>query len=299
MRFVRWRHHAILFNTDGIDYLTESIAMDQLAPLLRQITLSAQSFFSGELCQLVSFDKEVGHVHILKSGKIAMTVRNGPPQVIDQPSVLFFPRTCPHGFIPIEGEDSELLCAYIDLGAQVGSPLARSLPEVMILPMDDVGSIKPTLEMLFREAFTDGFGRQAAIDRLIEYFLIQILRHVVAIGQLQGGIFAALSDSRLKHAVGAMHERPGHPWTLDELADIAGMSRARFAVNFRNTVGTTPLDYLTDWRISVAQNLLKQGRPIKSVAAAVGYQSQAALARIFVKRVGSAPANWVKQLSAT
>lgn len=297
VRFVRWRHHAILLNTEGIDCLTESIVMDQLAPLLRQITLSAQSFFSGELCQLVSFDKEVGHVHILRSGKIAMTVRNGEPQIIDKPSVLFFPRFCQHGFIPIEGQNSELLCAYIDLGAQVDSPLALSLPEMMILPMDELSPVTHTVEMLFQEAFEDAFGRQAAIDSLIEYFLIQILRHVVAAGQLQGGIFGALSDSRLKHAVSAMHERPGHPWTLDELADVAGMSRARFAVNFRETVGVTPLDYLTGWRMSVAQNLLKQGRPIKSVAAAVGYQSQAALARVFARRVGSAPANWIKQLT--
>lgn len=298
MRFVRWRHHAILFNIDGIDCLTKSIVMDQLAPLLRQITLSAQSFFSGELCQVVSFDKMAGHVHILKSGKISMTVRNGAPVTIDQPSVIFFPRACDHRFIPLEGEDSQLLCAYIDLGAQIGSPLAMSLPEVMVLPMGMMSPVRPTLEMLFNEAFTEEFGRQAAIDRLIEYFLIQILRHVIAIGQLQGGIFAALSDARLKHAVGAMHEKPSHPWTLDELADLAGMSRARFAVNFREAVGTTPLDYLTDWRISIAQNLLKQGRPIKSVAAAVGYQSQAALGRVFAKRVGAAPANWLKQLEA-
>jgi len=296
MRFVRWRHHAILRNIDGIDYLTKSIVMDHLAPLLRQITLSAQSFFSGELCQLVSFDQTAGHVHILKSGKISMTVHNGPPAVIDQPSVIFFPRTCQHRFIPLEGEDNQLLCAYIDLGAQIGSPLAMSLPEVMVLPMNVMSPIKPTLEMLFNEAFSEAFGRQAAIDRLIEYFLIQILRHVIATGHLQGGIFAALSDARLKHAVGAMHDKPGHPWTLDALADIAGMSRARFAVNFRETVGTTPLDYLTDWRISIAQNLLKQGRPIKSVAAAVGYQSQAALSRVFAKRVGTAPALWLKQL---
>ena len=72
--------------------------MDQLAPLLRQISLSAQSFFSGELCQLVDFDEpdRPGHIHILKSGQVTMTVRNDPPQVIERPSVLFFPRPCPH-----------------------------------------------------------------------------------------------------------------------------------------------------------------------------------------------------------
>ncbi len=259
--------------------------MDQLAPLLSQISLSAESFFSGELCQLVTFDKGAGHIHILRSGQVSMTVRNGRPQLIDKPSVLFFPRSCLHELVPIENGTSELLCAYVDLGAKVGSPLALSLPEVIILPIDDMNPLGSTLDLLFKEAFGD--------------ILIQVLRHVIEIGELQNGIFAALADSRLKHAVTAMHERPGHPWTLDELADVSGMSRARFAVNFREAVGITPLDYLTDWRMSVAQNLLKLGRPIKSVAAAVGYQSQAALARVFTKRVGYAPSEWLKQLESS
>lgn len=172
-----------------------------------------------------------------------------------------------------------------------------SLPEVLIIPLEKIHSLKPTLDLIFAEAFGQEFGRNDALDRLIEYFLIQILRHAISLGQLQGGIFSALSDSRLKHAVAAMHERPAHAWTLDELADLAGMSRARFAVNFREAVGTTPLDYLTDWRISIAQNLLKLGKPIKSIPSAVGYQSQAAFGRVFTKRIGMPPANWFKQLA--
>jgi AraC-like DNA-binding protein len=285
-------------NTKGIEYLTKSIVMDYLAPLLNQISLSARVFFSGDLCQVVNFDASelAGHVHVMKSGKVAMTVRGKQVATIEKPSVLFFPRPCPHALVPDE-KGCELLCASVDLGVRVRSPLAMALPEVLILPMDDMGSVAPTLDLLFSEAFNNEFGRQAALDRIAEYFLIQMLRHVIITGQLQGGIFAALGDSRLAHAVKAMHEKPSHPWTLDELADLSGMSRARFAVNFRETVGITPLDYLTDWRMSVAQNLIKQGRPIKSIAAAVGYQSQAALTRVFLKRVGSSPSDWGKQLN--
>jgi AraC-like DNA-binding protein len=250
------------------------------------------------MCQVVNFDASelAGHVHLMKSGKVSMAVRGKQVAVIEEPSVLFFPRPCPHSLIPVDEKGCELLCASVDLGVRVRSPLAMALPEVLILPMNDMSPIVPTLELLFREAFDDAFGRQAALDRLAEYFLIQMLRHVTATGQLQGGIFAALADARLAIAVSAMHGKPSHPWTLDELADHAGMSRARFAVNFRETVGITPLDYLTDWRMSVAQNLIKQGRPIKSVAAAVGYQSQAALARVFAKRIGVSPSDWSKQL---
>ena len=310
MRFVRWRHHAILSHAIGIDYLTESIVMDQLAPLLRQINLTAQSFHSGELCQLVAFDENAGYIHILRSGKVTMSVRNGPSHYIEKPSVIFFPRTCPHSLVP-DGDNAELLCAYVDLGAKVGSPLALSLPEAIILPMDEMSLIKPTLELLFSEAAHENFGRQAALDRLIEYFLIQMLRHVIAMGQLNGGIFAALADAReqagdrtlalriIFTGRTGLHRRLKADPDWLSAADIAGMSRARFAVNFRETVGVTPLDYLTNWRMSVAQNMLKIGRPIKAVAAAVGYQSQAALARVFAKRIGVAPTEWLRQVEVS
>lgn len=274
--------------------------MDHLAPLLNQTSLSAKVFFTGELCQVVNFDDSelAGHIHLLKAGKVTMTVRGKEIITIDKPSVLFFPRYCLHTLAPIEGEDCVLLCASIDLGVKVRSPLAMALPEMLILPMNEMGPVASTLELLFSEAFNNEYGRQAALDKIAEYFLIQMLRHVIITGQLKGGIFAALSDSRLAHSVKAMHERPAHPWTLDELADLSGMSRARFAVNFREAVGITPLDYLTDWRMSVAQNLIKLGRPIKSVASAVGYQSQAALTRVFLKRIGTSPSNWEKQLNS-
>jgi len=274
--------------------------MDHLAPLLSQTSLSARVFFTGELCNVAAFDGSelAGHVHVMKAGQAALIVRGEAPKVIEQPSVLFFPRPCPHRLVPVENTGCELLCASVDIGVKVRSPLAMALPEVLILPMQEMSAISATLDLMFREAFDQLLGRQAALDRLVEYFLIQMLRHVVARGQLQGGIFAALADPRLAHAVNAMHNQPARPWTLDELADLAGMSRARFAVNFRDTVGATPMDYLTDWRMSIVQNLLKQGRPIKSVAAAVGYQSQAALARVFAKRAGIAPSDWAKQILA-
>ncbi len=227
-----------------------------------------------------------------------MTVRGSEPVIIDKPSVLFFPRPCLHTLVPADELGCELVCAFVDIGIKVKNPLTMSLPEMLIFPMDEMKTIAATLELMFGEAFDEYFGRESALDKLVEYFLILTLRHVVEMGHLQGGIFAAFADPRLSVAVSAMHSRPAHPWTLDELADLAGMSRGRFAVNFRDTVGITPLDYLTDWRMSVVQNLLKQGRPIKSAAAAAGYQSQAALARVFSKRIGLAPTEWVRQLSS-
>ena len=112
-----------------------------------------------------------------------------------------------------------------------------------------------------------------------------------------GGILAGLADPRLAKAITAMHERPEQSWSLEQLAESAGMSRARFAVHFREMVGMTPLDYLTDWRIGIAQSQLKAGKSLKLVAPAVGYMSPAAFTRVFSQRIGVSPTEWVSQRS--
>lgn len=270
--------------------------MDILSPLLGQIALTARVFYSGELCELTTFDASdhVGHLHLIKEGRVTIRAHGLEDVRIEQPSVVFLPRPLSHSLVPDELPVTNLLCASIDLGAGVGSPIAMALPDIVAMPISGNAAIEPTLRLLFAEAFGTRSGRQAALDRLAEYFLIQVLRYVTECGMLTTGVFAALADPRLAKAVNAMHTQPGHPWSLEELADTAGMSRARFAVNFREAVGTTPLDYLTDWRISIAQNLLKQGKPIKAVASAVGYQSPAALTRVFAKRTGKAPTEWMR-----
>lgn len=272
--------------------------MDQLTPLLSQISLTARVFFSGELCQLADFDEsdQAGHLHLVKSGRVSVRIRGREVTIVDRPCVLFFPRPCNHALFPVDPDGIDLVCASVDLGVKIRSPIVKALPEFLVLPTDDVKPIAPTLDLLFNEAFGNQYGRQPALDRLVEYFLIQVLRHVIDSGALKGGMFAGLAELRLAKVLNAMHERPGNDWSLELLAEVSGMSRARFAVNFRDTVGMTPLDYLTDWRMSVAQNQLKQGKSIKSVAAAVGYQSPAALSRVFSKRLGRSPSDWLRDV---
>jgi len=72
------------------------------------------------------------------------------------------------------------------------------------------------------------------------------------------------------------------------------MSRARFAVHFRETVGTTPVDYLTQWRMGVAQTLLKKGKPIGLVANEVGYSNASVFSRVFKSKIGQSPSAWLK-----
>ena len=93
---------------------------------------------------------------------------------------------------------------------------------------------------------------------------------------------------------GAMHAEPARAWSLEDLAATAGMSRARFAAKFRETVGMTPGRYLGEWRLCVAQSLLHQGKPVQLVSYFVGYGSTSALSRAFRAHTGQTPTEWAK-----
>ena len=212
--------------------------------------------------------------------------------------MLLFPRPRRHRFWADDASGAEIVCASIEFGSGMLNPLVQALPDVVIVPLKSVTELGPTTELLFLEAFGDLAGRQVAVDRLTEYFLILLLRSAIQRQLLKGGVLTGLADARLANAMRAIHDRPEHAWSLEDLADAAGMSRARFAVHFRSVVGVTPFDYLADWRIGVAQGLLKQGKPLKIVAPSVGYASSAALTRAFNQRLGLSPRAWLRRNTA-
>lgn len=272
--------------------------MDQLSPLFARFTLSARVFYTGELCGIVDFDntRGIGILHVLRGGRLRVLQPPAASLELTQPTLLFYRQPFAHRFEVDAGDTADLVCAFIDFGSAVGNPLLRGLPDLLLVSMADIAGVEPALGLLFDEAFAQRAGREAAIDRLVEVFVVLLLRHAVDARLVEGGVLAALADARLAKVMTAMHQRPEQAWSVQALAQQAGMSRARFALHFRATVGVAPLDYLTDWRVSVAQTLLRRGKLLKAVAPAVGYSNPVALARVFARRVGSSPADWLAGL---
>lgn len=273
--------------------------MDRFSALLEHSEPVARSFFSGNICETVDFDSTpagsgsgLGYLHILRTGRVNVERQNARMIEVDEPALVLLPRPYRHRLVPDVGQGADLTCATVDLGAGSGSPLALSLPDVVIVPMAQLTTLQPSLALLVDEAFSTRDGRQASLDRLFEYVLIQILRHLIDVGGVTSGALAALAEPGLSRAVTAMHDAPSRLWTLDDLATEAGMSRTRFARVFRETVGTTPIDYLTQWRVSIACKQLRLGRHVKSVAGTVGYASHAAFSRAFAKVAGQSPREW-------
>jgi len=271
--------------------------MDAISSILLRFSVTARVFFSGRLCTTEDFDatEGVGYLHVLRQGNLLVSNTTGGEQIVDQPSFLFYSRPFSHRFYPIQESGVELVCASVDLGT--ANPLFTALPGFQRMPLAEVPEIQPALDLLFLEAFVQRSGRQAALDRLIEYILILLIRHLIDSKTFREGLLAGLADSRLARALTAMHERQSEAWSLERLAEEAGMSRARFAHHFKKTVGQTPLSYLTDYRIGLAKNLLKQRQPVMTVAHSVGYQSPAAFARTFQRKCGIAPSEWLKSRS--
>lgn len=258
-------------------------------------------FYTGNLCQITDFDADetTGFLHILKSGRLTVKLKAGPEMRFDEPVVLFLPRNRLHSFVPDAQCGADLVCGTVDLGGPQGSPLVRGLPELLVIPLARISTLNATISLLMDEAFGNRSARQAAMDRLMEYFLILLIRHAIDNGEINGGILAATSDPRLGPAVAAIHERPDKLWTLEDLAQVAGMSRARFAEHFKSVSGLTPMDYLSQCRMTIAQHMLRQGKPIKSIAATIGYNSPVAFGRAFTKIVGQNPRAWLEGERAT
>jgi AraC-like DNA-binding protein len=268
--------------------------MDRLAPFFEKFSLTARVFYSGLLCGSTGDQNaHAGYLHVLKKGRLKITGPDARQMVIDTPSILFFPRPHLHRLHGPEEEGAELVCATIEFGAGMLNPLIASLPEPLVLPLNALPELEPTLQLLFSEAFSDLPGRQAAIDRLFEYLFVLLIRSAMTEHLVDGGILMGLSDSRLSKAIEGMHKHPETSWSLEELAQRAGMSRARFAAYFRKVVGMTPFDYLTDWRLGVAQTMLRKGNSLKLIASAVGYANATALTRVFTQRVGMSPSEWL------
>ena len=69
---------------------------------------------------------------------------------------------------------------------------------------------------------------------------------------------------------------------------------AELATRGKPPVGTTPADYLTQWRIALAQQQLRQGTSIKTTAETLGYANASSLSRVFTQVVGVSPRGWMK-----
>jgi AraC-like DNA-binding protein len=190
------------------------------------------------------------------------------------------------------------LCGAYQFSGDVGSGLLDSLPPVLTISSAIDEPLRDVITLLSRELTITEPGQQTVLDRLLDVLLVLALRSDFRRSATAPRWYRASADPRLRAALQAMHEDAGHPWTVPELAAISGLSRAAFARDFRDALGQAPLQYLTDWRMTLARDHLRTSElSLASIAAAVGYSSPYAFAAAFRRHHGIPPGAWRQQHS--
>ncbi|GAA3246191.1 AraC family transcriptional regulator [Nonomuraea helvata] len=184
----------------------------------------------------------------------------------------------PHG-------STVLLTGTYNLEGEVSRRLLEALPPLLTQPGD------PVISLLGAEIVKDEPGQEAVLDRLLDLLLIAVLRSWFAARSDEApGWYRAMGDPVVGRAMRLMQHNPAHPWTVAALASEAGVSRASLARRFTELVGEPPMAFLTDWRLALAADLLREpDATIGSVARKVGYGSPFALSAAFKRVRGISP----------
>lgn len=190
------------------------------------------------------------------------------------------------------GGEALILGGHFAFAGAHADVLLGAMPPVAHLRDDsDRAELRWALERMRRELTDAQPGGVLVAQHLAHLMLVQALRLYLSggAGRHVGWLFA-LADPQLAAAIGAMHAQPGVRWTLEALAKIAGMSRSSFARAFRVTVGTSPIDYLTQWRMLLAgTRLVDGGEPVSVIALSLSYESEAAFSTAFKREMGCSP----------
>jgi AraC-like DNA-binding protein len=204
------------------------------------------------------------------------------------------------GFVQLryggDGEPAHIVCGFIGLES-ARHPLIDALPSVLKLSVT-VNPAREWISSSFRyaaqEVATGRTGSGTVLSKLSELLFVEAIRgYVETLPRERTGWLAGLRDPVVSRALSAIHSRLAHPWTADDLAKEAFLSRSAFADRFTALIGMPPMRYLTLWRMQVAARRLRETHAsLAQVAAEVGYESEAAFARVFKRELGATPAAW-------
>jgi len=190
------------------------------------------------------------------------------------------------------GGDAFIVGGHFVLDGKPAEVLLSVLPPVAhIRREEDRAAMRWSLDRMMQELRDPQPGGYLVIEHLAHLMLVQALRLHLAEGARGGvGWLFALADKPMCAAISALHAEPARRWTLQALAEVAGMSRTSFALRFKSTVGVSPMDYLTRWRMLLAGDALtREDQPVSTLARALGYESESAFSTAFKRVMGCSP----------
>jgi AraC-like DNA-binding protein len=237
----------------------------------------------------------------LRTGDLLVLARGGPYQLADRPGREGTPleEVVPgasdgrytfvrHGG---DGPRSVIVCGSFGFDHAGGHPVLPLLPDVLHQKAGEASTwLEPLLRSLAAEARAARPGSLTILSRLTDVLFVQVLRAWLEKQPDQPSWLRALNDPRLARVLAAIHEDPAQDWSVEKLAEKAGMSRSPFSGRFTEVVGEPPHAYVARVRMHRASRLLRESdRTLADVSAAVGYDSESSFSRVFRKRIGTSP----------
>jgi len=196
-----------------------------------------------------------------------------------------------------DGETTTIVCGFVQSGGLFSNPIFRGLPPVLVerTAEEPVTSLlASTVRQLLGEAETLRPGSREMLGRMMEVLFVEMLRRFVArVPAGSVGWLGAMADPTVSRALQRIHAEPMRDWTVEQLAAEVGSSRSVLSERFKTVLGKPPIQYLAEWRLQLAGNLLSDGgRSIADIACEVGYESQASFSRAFKRHLGTSPGVW-------
>jgi AraC-like DNA-binding protein len=190
-----------------------------------------------------------------------------------------------------------LLCGVFMLHHTEFNPLFATLPSIMRVNLARPGklhNLSGVAHLMAHEIERTTFGTGYIVERLLEVLCAEAVRaYIEATPKHEVGWFRGIKDPIVGRAIRAIHSNPAESWSVQQLASEVSMSPSRFAARFSESLGESPMVYVTKWRMNVAcRKLITSRIGVDQVAAGVGYESVAAFNRAFKKHVGLPPAAW-------
>ena len=194
------------------------------------------------------------------------------------------------------GETVQIVCGLLAAQGGLKNPLLAALPRLFKVDMrgSSMGWLESSLRFAAQEAGVTRPGSATVLSKLSELLFVEaIRRYVELVPENSKGWLGGLRDRLVARALALMHERPGHPWTVEDLASQSGTSRSVLAQRFTELLDIPPMQYLAQWRLQLAaQQLLAGNQTLVVIAEQVGYDSEAAFSRAFKREFGQPPATW-------
>jgi AraC family transcriptional regulator, activator of mtrCDE len=213
---------------------------------------------------------------------------------LEMGDLVVFPHGDPHRLSAVSdgpSSSTSLICGELHFSSNTVHPLSHALPACFVVHAADADNVFRGLSAMMVDTANSGLaGRHVLLNKLADTLFTLAICDFANRHADHRGLFAALADTRICKVLRAVHENPGHAWTMQCMAALACMSRSAFAERFAQLMKIPPMQYVTQWRVSVAERMLRDRQlSVALIAEQLGYSSEAAFRRLFKRVSGVCP----------